>query len=389
MCYDQASISHIHEQKLPSQGLKLQKGLSELKDACEGWLRSRLNATVASTRGRFQTRARILDMRVPKLIVQPDDGEKPIVDFLHSAQETVALKQFTFTHPLLLDAVMALHKKGVRVRAMLNGAKATGERLNDPFFEKMKSTGIEAQWSNPSFLVTHEKSIIVDGKSALLATFNFMEKYFQATRDYGVLTNDPAQVEQVQQCFDCDWNREPFHPHEDAGLAWSPGYARHLVCKFIDRAHKTLDVQHPKFAEPVILERMLAAIERGVHVRLLCGGKHGLHQPDMMYSFAFWRLMHQAGAKVHKQKNLRAHAKLVVVDRKRALLGSQNFDHPAFDLRREVTIAVHDAAIVHGLMTIFEQDWTTSRKYEPPYPVEQPAEEEEGEFAHDAALMHD
>jgi hypothetical protein len=35
-------------------------------------------------------------------------------------------------------------------------------------------------------------SIIVDGKSALLATFNFMEKYFQATRDYGVLTNDPA-----------------------------------------------------------------------------------------------------------------------------------------------------------------------------------------------------
>jgi phosphatidylserine/phosphatidylglycerophosphate/cardiolipin synthase-like enzyme len=134
---------------------------------------------------------------------------------------------------------------------------------------------------------------------------------------------------------------------------------------------------------------MLAAIGRGVRVRILCGGKHGLHQPDMMYSFALWRLMHQAGAKVHKQKNLRAHAKLVVVDRKRALLGSQNFDPPAFDLRREVAIDVYDAAIVHGLMTMFERDWTTSRKYEPPYPIEQPAEEEEGEFAHDAALMHD
>ena len=64
----------------------------------------------------------------------------------------------------------ALHKKGGRVRIMLNGAKVTGERLNDPFFEKMKLTGIEVQWSNPSFLVTHEKSIIVDGKSALLPT---------------------------------------------------------------------------------------------------------------------------------------------------------------------------------------------------------------------------
>ena len=329
------------------------------------------------------------DMSGRKLIVQPDHGEKPVMDFLNSAHKTVALKQFTFTHPLLLDTVMALHKKGVRVRIMLNGAKATGERLNDPFFEKMKSTGIEVQWSNPSFLVTHEKSIIVDGKSALLPTFNFMEKYFQATRDYGVLTNDPVQVEQIQKCFDCDWKREPFHPLEDAGLAWSPGYARQFVCKLIDRARKTLDIQHPKFAEPVILERMLAAIDRGVRVRILCGGKHGLHQPDLMYSFALWRLMHQAGARVHKQKNLRAHAKLLVVDDKWAVLGSQNFDQPAFDLRREVAIEVGDAAIVQDLTSMFERDWETSRKYEPPYPVDKPAEEEEHEFPHDMVLMHD
>ena len=328
-------------------------------------------------------------MSGPKLIVQPDHGEKPVMDFLNSAHKTVALKQFTFTHPLLLDTVMALHKKGVRVRVMLNGAKATGERLNDPFFEKMKSTGIEVQWSNPSFLVTHEKCIIVDGKSALLPTFNFMEKYFQATRDYGVLTNDPVQVEQIQKCFDCDWERKPFHPLEDAGLAWSPGYARQFVCKLIDRARKTLDVQHPKFAEPVILERMLAAIDRGVRVRILCGGKHGLHQPDLMYSFALWRLMHQAGARVHKQRNLRAHAKLLVVDDKWALLGSQNFDQPAFDLRSEVAIEVRDAAIVQDLTSMFERDWETSRKYEPPCPVDEPAEEEEHEFPHDTVLMHD
>ena len=329
------------------------------------------------------------DMSGRKLIVQPDHGEKPVMDFLNSAHKTVALKQFTFTHPLLLETLMALHKKGVRVRIMLNGAKATGERLNDPFFEKLKSTGIEVQWSNPSFLVTHEKSIIVDGKSALLPTFNFMEKYFQATRDYGVLTNDPVQVEQIQKCFDCDWERKPFHPLEDAGLAWSPGYARQFVCKLIDRARKTLDVQHPKFAEPVILERMLAAIDRGVRVRILCGGKHGLHQPDLMYSFALWRLMHRAGARVHKQKNLRAHAKLLVVDDKWALVGSQNFDQPAFDLRREAAIEVRDAAIVQDLTSMFERDWETSRKYEPPYPVDKPAEEEEHEFPHDTVLIHD
>src|SRR5262249_26012186 len=267
MRYKQASKPHIHDvcsAKVTETGMKLRKRLSGFKDACDAWLRSRLNAT----RPKSDARASILHMSAPKLIVQPDDGEKPIVDFLRSAQKTVTLKQFTFTHPLLLDAVMGLHKKGVRVRVMLNGAKMTGERLNDPFFEKMKSTGIEVQWSNPSFLVTHEKSIVVDGKSALLATFNLINKHFQATRDYGMVTSDPAQVEQVEKCFDCDWKRETFHPNGDAALAWSPGNARRLVCKFIDGAHKTIDIQHPKFAEPVILERMFAAIGRGVHVRL-------------------------------------------------------------------------------------------------------------------------
>ena len=43
-----------------------------------------------------------------------------------------------------------------------------------------KNAGIAVQWSNPKFYVTHEKSIVVDEKAALVATFNLMEKYFTA-----------------------------------------------------------------------------------------------------------------------------------------------------------------------------------------------------------------
>jgi cardiolipin synthase A/B len=328
-------------------------------------------------------------MSSPELIVQPDDGLQAVVGFLASARKNISLKLFTFTHPVLLDTIMDRHRSGVLVRAMFNGAKATGERLNDPFFEKMKSIGIDVQWSNPRFLVTHEKSIIVDGRRALVATFNFMEKYFQATRDYGVVTSDATHIEELQACFDCDWERTPFHSRHDSGLAWSPGNARHVVCSIIDGADKTLDIQHPKFAEPVILERLADAIRRGVHVRLLCGGKHGLHQPDLMHSFAQWRLAHLAGARIHKQKNLRSHGKLIVADRRRALIGSQNLDQQAFDLRREVSIEVEDPDIVKRLAAVFDRDWASSRKYEPPYPIQEPSAEEEGEFAHDPALVHE
>jgi Chromate transporter len=40
--------------------------------------------------------------------------------------------------------------------------------------------------------------------------------------------------------------------------------------------HRSSDIQHPKFVDATIVERMVAAQERGVRVRVLCGGRHGL-----------------------------------------------------------------------------------------------------------------
>ena len=42
--------------------------------------------------------------------------------------------------------------------------------------------------------MTHEKSIVVDEKAALVATFNLIEKYFTLTRDYGIITGNPYHV---------------------------------------------------------------------------------------------------------------------------------------------------------------------------------------------------
>ncbi|MBM6596410.1 phospholipase D-like domain-containing protein [Microvirga pudoricolor] len=323
------------------------------------------------------------------LVVQPDHGVEPVIRFLRSATSTALIKQFTFNHPALLDEVLALHERGVKVRVLLNGAKATGERLNDDFFNRLKERGIDVAWSNPAFLVTHEKTVVVDSERALIATFNFMEKYFSETRDYGVFVSDPAMVSQIVACFERDWNRETYHPHEEAGLGWSPGNARHVISSLIDGAHHTLDIQHPKFAEPLVFERIAAAVERGVKVRVLCGGKHGLHQPDMMYSFALWNLGHRMGARVHKQKNLRVHAKLIVADGKRAFLGSQNLDQPAFDLRREVGVLLHEAKTIQDVLEVFETDWRQSVRYEAPYPLDAASIAESQDFEHDPLLAHD
>ena len=83
---------------------------------------------------------------------------------------------------------------------------------------------------------------------------------------------------------------------------------------FIDAARHTLDIQHPKFVDATILERIVQASRRGVNVRLLCGGKHGISEWDVLDTFASLRVMSHLEVKVRKQKNLRLHAKLLIAD---------------------------------------------------------------------------
>ena len=327
-------------------------------------------------------------MLIDKLIVQPSDGVAPVVAFIQEAKSELLVKQFTFDHPALIAELIASHQRGVRVRVMLNAAKATGERINDAAFEAFKKAGLDVTWSSPDFVVTHEKTLTADAARVLLCTFNFMDKYFSQTRDIAVVFDNQIAVAEIKRCFEADWNRVPFHPHHSHDLAWSPGNARAIVCDLLDGAKHSIDIQHPKFAEPVVFERIHAALRRGVNVRVLCGGKHGIHQPDLMYSFALWRIFHETGGKLRRQKHLKSHGKLLIVDGHKALVGSQNLDQPAFDTRREVSAVIEGPTALKKLASLFANDWEASQHYEPPYPTSQ-LDDSDGEFPHQEIFFHD
>jgi cardiolipin synthase len=324
----------------------------------------------------------------PRLIVEPDDGLEPVLRFIDSAQSSLLLKQFHFTEASLIDAVIGRHVAGVSVRVMLNAARTDGERPNDQTYQRLLGAGVDVRWANPAFYVTHEKSIVVDGTAALVATFNLCLKYFTRTRDYGVIIDEPAHVAQIVEVFDADWNQEVWVPAAYDGLLWSNSNSRLQMARFIDTATRRIDVQHAKFVDAVIVDHLAEAIGRGVKVRVLCGGVHGISDYDVLDTFASLRTLRRFGAKVHKQKKLRVHAKLLIVDGERALVGSMNIDRRAFDQRRELGATVTDAAVVARLTSVFEGDWQLSHPYAPPDPLE-PAQHREDDFAHDHELRHE
>lgn len=147
-------------------------------------------------------------------------------------------------------------------------------------------------------------------------------------------------------------------------------------------------MQHPKFVDAVVLDRLLDAHARGVRVRVLCGGRHGISDWDILDTFSSLRVLRRAGVKVHKQKNLRLHAKLLLADSRRAIVGSMNLDRSAFDLRRELGIVLEEPGAVRQLEEVFALDWDASSHYETPDPLD-PSKHREPDFPRDHDLRHE
>ena len=318
----------------------------------------------------------------------PEDGGQAVVDLIASTSKQLLLKQFKLESPAVLDALLDAHRRGVEVRAMLNPHTSGGDRWNDAAFSQLEATGIAVSWTSDAFPVTHEKSMVFDRESALISTFNLSDKYFTQTRDYGVLTHAPAVVAEVIAGFDADWNSQPFQPDLEVGLVWSNQHSRGQLARIIDMARRSLWIQHPKFVDAVILERVIAARERGVKVHFLCGGKHGISDWDIYDTFSSLRIMERFGVKVRRQKHLKLHAKLVLVDDHYAQTGSMNIDRSAFDVRRELGIESDAPEVVERLRQTFESDWDQASPYHAPDPLD-PSQHEAGELPPDPHFVHD
>lgn len=322
------------------------------------------------------------------LLVMPDDGATAVVELIDTAQGELRLKQFKLQSQEILEALLRAHRRGVQVRVMLNPHTSGGDRWNDATYAQLQDWGIAAAWTSEAFPVTHEKSLVIDQEAALIASFNLSDKYFTQTRDYGVVSRDPAVVAQVIAGFEADWRREEFHPDLAVGLVWSNRHSRGQLARIVDMARSSLWIQHPKFVDAVILERIIAARERGVKVRFLCGGKHGISDWDIYDTFSSLRIMERFGVKVRRQKHLKLHAKLVLVDDHYAQTGSMNIDRSAFDLRRELGIESDAPDVVKRLRRTFEADWDQASDYHAPDPLD-PALHEAGELPPDPHFVHD
>lgn len=296
------------------------------------------------------------------LIVMPDDSVAPLLEAIRGATKSIRVKMFVFSDPDLLREVIAAHARGVQVRVMLNPERRDGEKENIPTRNALMKAGIEVQDSNPRFDLTHEKSMVVDDRWAIVASLNWATRNLTCTRDYAVVTSHEREVNEVIEGFEADWNRTEYTPGEHSHLIWCVGYGRQRLGRFIDEAKHSLWVQNERYQDPTIIEHLVRAHERGVKIHLMARPPHKLKAEKLVEGVSGLRVLQDIGVKIHKLKHIKLHAKVLLADDARAIVGSINLAPGSFDSRRELAIEVDDRHVIERLCQTLQYDWDNSKR---------------------------
>jgi cardiolipin synthase len=296
------------------------------------------------------------------VIVLPDDSAQPILDAIHGAKESIRIKMFVFSDPTLLQAVTAAHQRGVNVRVMLNPERRDGEKENAESRIALTDAGIEVLDSNPCFDLTHEKSMVIDDRVAFVESLNWETRNLTETRDYAIVTTHKHEVEEVMECFEADWRREEFKAGDHSHLIWCIGNGRQRLGQLIDEAKESLWLQNERYQDPTIIEHLVRANQRGVKVHIMARPPHKLKKDKLIEGVSGLRVLEDIGVKIHKLKHIKLHAKLLLADDARAIIGSINLAPGSFDSRRELAIEVRDEHIIERLRNTVRHDWENSKR---------------------------
>ncbi|HXC97555.1 MAG TPA: phospholipase D-like domain-containing protein [Edaphobacter sp.] len=294
------------------------------------------------------------------IIVLPEDSGQPILDAIAGAKKSIRIKMFVFSDPSLLQAVIDAHKRGVDVRVMLNPARRDGKEENAPCRKTLTFAGVKVADSNPAFDLTHEKSMVIDDTVAFVQSLNWETENLTTTRDYAIATTHKHEVDEVAQCFDADWKRDKFDAGQDKHLIWCIGNGRQRLGRLIDSATHSLWLQNERYQDPVIIEHLIRAHSRGVKIHIMARPPHKLKKEKLIEGVSGLRSLQDIGAKIHKLKGIKLHAKLILADNARAIIGSINLAPGSFDSRRELAIEVDDPAIISRIHKTLKQDWDNS-----------------------------
>ena len=297
-----------------------------------------------------------------QVFVEPDDGEQVITNAIRSAQKSIWLEIYILSDRNVIRTLEEASNRGLDVRVMLEPHPFGGGTSPSKTMDALAAAGIKTQPTDPSFSLTHEKGLIIDGATAYIMTSNFSRSALGGSgsyrnREYGIIDTNPQDVQAVIAIFSADWNHTTAQIN-DPNLVVSPINARNDFTTLINSAHNTLLVEAEELNDSNIEQALASAAQRGVHVEVILPAASGSSGDSNSQGIS---TIKQGGVQVREDPQLYMHAKIIIVDGQRAFVGSENISTQSLDQNRELGIIVSEAAVLNKLQATFQSDWGVSQ----------------------------
>ncbi|HEY5944512.1 MAG TPA: phospholipase D-like domain-containing protein, partial [Kofleriaceae bacterium] len=287
--------------------------------------------------------------------VTPEAGEQPYLDVLDTAQHSIDLQVYMMGYGGILDQLKAKAAAGVSVRVILDRAKID---TNQKYFDVLTAAGVQVKWSDARFVFQHSKFFIVDNQVAVISTGNFSKTYsIELERNHVATDRDAADLLDLRALFEADWaGTGATFAMPCTRLVVSPINARDRLLAMIDSAESTLEIESMQFADPAVRAAVKARVEAGVATRVLIADADWISSNTYAAQY-----LAELGVPVKWIPHL--HTKVMIVDGKRAYLGSENLSANSLDNNREVGLIVTDASSIAPIATTFEADFATGTPF--------------------------
>jgi phosphatidylserine/phosphatidylglycerophosphate/cardiolipin synthase-like enzyme len=298
-----------------------------------------------------------------KVFVEPDAGYHVITDALNGATKSIWLEMYLLTEKHVIQGLEEAAHRGVDVRVMLEGHPYGGGNISPTqTLDRLNAAGVKAKTTNPSFALTHEKGMVVDGQTAYIMTANLTAAALGSSksttnREYGIIDTNREDVQAVINIFNADWNRSTAQ-FNAPNLVVSPVNSRNAFTSLIKNAHNMLLIEAEEMQDDEIEQAIVDAAKRGVHVQVILPAPSGSSKDSNSQGI---QTIQQGGAQVKEDKHLYMHAKIIVADGQKAFVGSENISTASLERNRELGLIVSDQNVLTTLQQTFQQDWSDSQ----------------------------
>lgn len=274
-----------------------------------------------------------------KLLVQPGDGVKPLLDAINDAKSRIEIVIFRFDRGEIEKALANAAARGVFVHALIAYTNRGGEKNLRKLEMRLLDAGITVARTADDLARYHGKFLIIDRRELFLLSFNYTYLDIDHSRCLGVVTRHRKLVNEAVKLFEADTKRQPYVPLLPS-LIVSPLNARKQLAAFLQSAKKQLLIYDPEISDPSMLKIIEARAHAGVEIRVI--GRVTRSNPKLV---------------AHKLSTMRLHTRTIIRDGKQAFIGSQSLRELELGARREVGVIFRDKKVVAKLGRLFEDDW--------------------------------